>query len=63
MGGFGLSYYVFLTQSVKEDSGVLCPPCRFDLQFFAEEEKTEEPTPRKKQRAQGKKDKSHGVLN
>lgn len=33
---------------------MLCPPCRFDLQFFAEEEKTEEPTPRKKQRARQK---------
>ncbi len=51
MGVFGLSYYVFLTQSAREGDGALCPPCHFNLQFFADEEKTEEATPRKRQRA------------
>ncbi|NLM37079.1 MAG: EscU/YscU/HrcU family type III secretion system export apparatus switch protein, partial [Firmicutes bacterium] len=48
---FGLSYYAFLTQSTRKEDGGVGLPYRLDLQFFADEEKTEEATPRKRQRA------------
>lgn len=51
MGVFGLSYCVFLKRSVRADSGGLPVSYRWDLQFFAGEEKTEEATPRKRQQA------------
>jgi len=51
MGVFGLSYYVFLKPFGSEDDQAAPVPFRWDLQFFADEEKTEEATPRKLQRA------------
>jgi len=54
MGVFGLSYYVFLKQFGKADEKSLGLPFRWNLQFFADEEKTEEATPRKLQQARSK---------
>lgn len=53
-GVSGLSYYVCLKPSGSEERGDTLLPFRWDLQFFADEEKTEEATPRKLQQARRK---------
>jgi len=51
---FGLNCYAFLKPFGLEERRDEHLPFRWDLQFFADEEKTEEPTPRKLQQARKK---------
>lgn len=54
MGGCGLKYYAFYERLVSRDAPVDSSALHWDLQFFANEEKTEEATPRKLQEARRK---------
>jgi flagellar biosynthetic protein FlhB len=54
MGVCGLNYYAFLKRLGKERKRKIVSDWNWDLQFFADEEKTEEATPRKLQEARKK---------